>query len=417
MARKAKRPRQTFKAWRGCIAMPGSFHNYERKLQRGKTSLDKLGLSGKNKQAILDFTDFCFSEGLSVPRVEKYLWHLRCLAELFQMDFSDATRNDIERLVRTIEQMEYSDWSKRDFRITLKKFYRWLRNTDKDPPEVEWLRCVIRNNNHKLPEELLTEEDVSGLIDACYSSRDKAFISVLYESGCRIGEMASLRIKHVVPDTHGFRLIVSGKTGSRRLLVISSAVYLTQWLNEHPLKSDPHAPLWISNDYRNQPLGYSRIYAILETAAKRAGVKKKVNPHIFRHSRATHLAKFLTEAQMNAYFGWVQGSNMPSVYVHLSGRDVDQALLKTYGITPDKDETMGSRFKPRICQRCELQNAPTDRFCSRCGTALDEETASMLIKRELERKRVDGIMDRLINDREFRDLMDRKLRELGIIKP
>lgn len=36
---------------------------------------------------------------------------------------------------------------------------------------------------------------------------------------------------------------------------------------------------------------------------------------------------------MNVYFGWVQGSGMPSIYVHLSGRDIDDAILKANGVT------------------------------------------------------------------------------------
>ena len=48
------------------------------------------------------------------------------------------------------------------------------------------------------------------------------------------------------------------------------------------------------------------------------------------------MANYLTEAQMNVYFGWVQGSDMPSIYVHLSGRDVDYAILKANGVL-DRD--------------------------------------------------------------------------------
>jgi integrase/recombinase XerD len=44
------------------------------------------------------------------------------------------------------------------------------------------------------------------------------------------------------------------------------------------------------------------------------------------------MANYLTEAQMNVYFGWAQGSDTPGVYVHLSGRDVDDAILKANGI-------------------------------------------------------------------------------------
>jgi len=44
------------------------------------------------------------------------------------------------------------------------------------------------------------------------------------------------------------------------------------------------------------------------------------------------ISHYLTEAQIDAYFGWIQGSDMPSIYVHLSGRDVDDAVLKANGI-------------------------------------------------------------------------------------
>ncbi|MBD3210268.1 hypothetical protein GF318_02700 [Candidatus Micrarchaeota archaeon] len=44
------------------------------------------------------------------------------------------------------------------------------------------------------------------------------------------------------------------------------------------------------------------------------------------------MANKLTEARMKACFGWVQGSDMAGVYVHLSGRDVDKAILGTYGM-------------------------------------------------------------------------------------
>jgi len=393
--------------------MADTFHRYERKLERGRQLIQESDFSPANKRAILDFTDFCFSEGLSVARVEKYLGHVKCLALLVKKDFADATREDLETLVRLIQNSDYSEWTKHDLRVTLKKLYRWLKRTDEDPPETRWIRVGNPNSNKKLPKELLTEDDAAKLIDACLTHRDKALVAVLFETGCRIGEIASLRIKHVEPNRYGFRLIVSGKTGDRRVLVISSAAYLTDWLNDHPCKSDPEAYLWITSDFRAHQLSYARVCAMLRDAAKRAQVRKRVNPHTFRHSRATLLANSLTEAQMNEYFGWVQGSNMPSVYVHLSGRDVDNALLKTYGICPDMKESGQTGLKPRTCSRCGVQNAPTNRFCSRCGNILDEKTALEVKKESLDHKEADDVMDRLLQDREFRAVLDRKLDELS----
>ncbi len=78
--------------------------------------------------------------------------------------------------------------------------------------------------------------------------------------------------------------------------------------------------------------------------SRKAGINKKIHPHLFRHSRATYMANYLTEAQMNQYFGWVQGSGMPAVYVHLSGRDVDDAILKANGFTkPESSPTIVPR--------------------------------------------------------------------------
>lgn len=393
--------------------MGETFHNYERKLQREQAAVDRAALSRENKRAIHDFADYCFSEGLSVPRVEKYVRHLRYLAGLLDKDFSAVLRGDLEKVLRTVQQSKYSEWTKHDLRVTLKKFYRWLRRTDKDPPETAWIRVGNPNSRPRLPEELLTEKDVAKLIGACHTRRDKAFVATLYESGCRIGEIASLRIKHVVPHQYGFRLIVSGKKGDRRVLIVSSAPYLSDWLNEHPCRPEKEAYLWVTRDRRTRRLAYGRLSGILQAAADRAHVDKKVNPHTFRHSRATQLAASLTEAQMSEVLGWVQGSDMPSVYVHLSGRDVDNALLKTYGITPDAKEASETSLKPRPCPRCGLQNAPTNSFCSRCGSVLDESVAGEIIQRDLERSQADGIMDRLVQDPEFRAMLERKLAELG----
>lgn len=76
----------------------------------------------------------------------------------------------------------------------------------------------------------------------------------------------------------------------------------------------------------------------LQRIAKKAGISKQIHPHLFRHSRATYMANYLTEAQMNVYFGWAQGSDMPGVYVHLSGRDVDDAILKANGVIEKEEQ-------------------------------------------------------------------------------
>lgn len=112
----------------------------------------------------------------------------------------------------------------------------------------------------------------------------------------------------------------------------------------------------------------------MEKLFKRAGIKKRFNPHIFRHSRATFLANFLTKAQLKVYFGWVQGSDIAGTYVHLSGRDTDQKILEINGMA-EENKKKEQELKPKICPRCNSLNSYNSNYCSKCASILDTETA------------------------------------------
>jgi len=145
-----------------------------------------------------------------------------------------------------------------------------------------------------------------------------------------------------------------------------------------------------------------------------ANVKKAVNPHNFRHSRATYLANYLTEAQMCEYLGWTQGSDQPATYVHLSGRDTDDAILKIHEIKRDSKEKGKKELKLEKCPRCFHINLPTDRFCSLCGNALNEEARMHIIKKSLVRSKADEVLDKLIEDPEVRQMLEMKIEKLLI---
>ncbi|MEK6974529.1 MAG: hypothetical protein AABW41_04820 [Nanoarchaeota archaeon] len=98
---------------------------------------------------------------------------------------------------------------------------------------------------------------------------------------------------------------VNGKTGSRKIRIISSTQYLATWLENHPLKNDSNSPLWVNLGSRNfnKLMKYPAAVKILRTLFKKCDINKRHNPHLFRHSRATYLANHFTEFQMNQMFG------------------------------------------------------------------------------------------------------------------
>jgi len=319
-------------------------------------------------------------------------------------------------MVGVISELEKQDTAydtKLSEKQCIKRFYKRLRKTEDDyPPEVKWMKTKGNNNHKILPEHLLTEDEVKKLAEACQNQRDRALILVLYETGCRVGEILTLRVGDVQFDQHGAIMIVKGKTGPRRVRIIFSAKALTEWLNHHPAKRDLEAPLWTSFESANstKPLQYYAFRKMLSVMAKRVGIGKRVNPHSFRHARASNLANVLTEAQMKEYLGWVGDSRMASTYVHLSGRNIDNALLKLNGIKTE-DEVNSEEHKLRIktCLRCQESNSPTSSFCARCGCPLDMKTAMQLHEEE---SKTDNVMDNLLEDPEVKELLLSKLKSM-----
>jgi ribosomal protein L40E len=185
-------------------------------------------------------------------------------------------------------------------------------------------------------------------------------------------------------------------------------------MDYHPHKTDPEAYLWSRNINRGTKdkltMRYVNAMMLIRRLAEKAGIKKRVNPHAFRHSRATVLANKLTEAQMKEYFGWVQGSDMASVYVHLSGRDVDNAILGAYGLKNEENKEL-EKFRPVVCGRCSSTNSPGSKFCTKCGYALSVDV--VLNNEQPKEPAVKGdLMAFLMKDPEFKKLIMKRLMEV-----
>jgi integrase len=391
-------------------------HHYDNRLKRALANLetDRLALE-ESKKTILSYIQYRKAQGLSIPRQVRYIFTLKKLSILLKNKrFENATKNDFINVVSHIENENTSFETKRTEKECIKCFYRWLRSGGEEgyPLEVRWIKSSSTKNHTFLPENLLTEVEVRQMAESCSNPRDTALILLTYETGGRIGEILSLSLGAISFDRYGAILTVGGKTGGRRVRIIFSAGALAEWLNHHPISDDPNSPLWTSFDEigSKKRLEYGAFRKMLSSAARRCGIKKRVNPHSFRHARASNLANVLTEAQMKEYFGWAGDSRMAAVYVHISGRNVDNALFKLNGIKTAEDVNNEERpLKACQCERCHDVNSPTNRFCSKCGSPLEVRTA---LEVQREQERTDQIMNRLFEDPKFRDVVEQALKVL-----
>lgn len=354
-------------------------HNQARVLERENVLLKKAKIPEENKRLIEEFQRELIIQGIKTPRIVRYTKTLRTVCERWKnKPFREWTVEDVKDVLYSIETggyntkagyKRYSIQTINEFKKGLRKFFKWLNGKN-----WEGLEPLRGEKKDERKPDILTEDEILKLIEVTNHPRDKALIAVGYEAGLRIGELASLQIKHIMWNVNGAKVKVHGKTGERVIPIVMAAPYLRRWLDHHPLRDDPEAYVFIGIGSKNygRPMTYQAFAKVIKQAAKKVGIKKRIYPHILRHSRATVLANYLTEAQMNIFFGWVQGSNMPAVYVHLSGRDIDKAINRIYGIEAEETDEREEVAKPIKCPRCGHVNAPTDRYCGRCALILDE---------------------------------------------
>ena len=128
--------------------------------------------------------------------IARRLGDLRFILRVLPKDAKLATKKDIENVVMAINKGKTRNYngdptnkdlailSKRKLKEILRAFYRWLYNSDHYPEIVNWIK-VDRDVSNKLPEDLLSQEEVKKLIENCKNQRNKTIIALLWDTDAR----------------------------------------------------------------------------------------------------------------------------------------------------------------------------------------------------------------------------------------
>jgi site-specific recombinase XerD/ribosomal protein L40E len=386
--------------------------------KRLKQVLENLNdISAKNRKELKAFVKSCLANGTGTLKTVKYVQMLKAILKMLGRDFDKANKKDIEKIAAEIRTSDWSAWTKHDYLIAIKKFFKWLGKEN----EVGWLKTSMKKKDLKLPTQLLTVEEIKKLIQSARGTRNKALISVLYESALRPSEVMTLMIDNIkFKDNEGEIVLAQSKTEVRPIPLFFSVPILKRWLEEHKNKDNPDAPLWCEekSTMRKAKRGKSRFLKgtiqshtkrgyitpaaankMIKETALRAGIKKRIYLQLFRASRLTELTKKgVTEAVLKKLAGWSESSTSPQHYIRLAGVDVTNALKKAQGIPTEeeKKEKEKSPLEPKECLRCSELNEPTADFCMKCGTPLD---INRIIEGEDKRKRDHKILNRALERR------------------
>jgi integrase/recombinase XerD len=287
------------------------------------------------------------------------------------------------------------------FALSVKRFYSTMGR------EELAKKLKVPRRPTGLP-DILNQQQIKALIQEASGPdgnlRNRLIVELLWETGCRIGELTSLKVKDIQFDQYSAIIHLTGKTGERRVRAFACKPDLLEYLNNHPFKNNPNEYFFLSSlgpaghFHRLTDQGVRQFLWKLGTKV----LNKRIHPHTFRHSRATELSRVLTDRELKVFGGWKR-TNMLEIYSHLSGKDVDDKMLALHGFKVNQDD-VAETLAVKVCRQsdCKAENSPMAIYCQKCGHPLASDSTEDLLK---DPKFIAGLAE----NREFIDALKKAL--------
>ena len=241
------------------------------------------------------------------------------------------TLEHLKQFVHWINDQDYSAFSQARVISGTKAFFKFLLIEDiitTSPADLIEAPKLAR----KLP-DVLDIEEINRLIAAIDLSkpegtRNKAIIETLYSCGLRVSELVNLRLTNIFL-TDGF-IKVEGKGDKERLVPIGKTClkYINIYQNEvrNHLKIKPGHEDFIFLNRRGAQLTRVMIFTIIKGLAERAKINKKISPHTFRHSFATHLVERGADLRAVQDMLGHESITTTEIYTHLDRQYLKETL-------------------------------------------------------------------------------------------
>ena len=182
----------------------------------------------------------------------------------------------------------------------------------------------------KLP-NILSQEEVSCLINASSNLFERTLLLVLYGTGMRRSEVARLKIAHI--DSQRMVIhVVDGKGHKDRDLPLSPTLLENLRVYWRWLK--PRTYLFPSRMHRDgeQPISDKTVWLACTKAARNAGLRKSASPHLVRHAWATHLLEAGTDLRTIQILLGHEDLEVTAQYLHLSAQHLQKVVNPIEGL-------------------------------------------------------------------------------------
>lgn len=356
---------------------------------------------------------------------QNYLAVIHMFLKFVQKPIAEIIKDDMFAFLNNLKENDKKLSTRKLYNQKIASFFKWYSaNYIKDEQSHIDLKVDFPKptKEYELPEwssKLPTMTEIDQMLAVCDHSRDSAIFAVLVESGARINEILRMRYGDVKVNDNYIRITLRPRKTKRDIPIVWGAKYLMRWVDQHPTKN-PNDPLWprkFRYKYKEKKfanIDYRGAYEIIKRLKERASIEREINLKLFRHLRATLLAKDPRIAPQikKAFLGHSPHSNtFERVYTHFSQDDVVNEILASYGLKQQEEETIQHipELKGETCPRCNTPIAKNDKYCFKCWFVLDQEEA---LKKEEEREKQSEIIQKQATELEALKHFTTELSEL-----
>lgn len=219
-------------------------------------------------------------EGLSPLTLGNYKLNLNIFAEKVKKKTENITAADIRVYLGQFKDLKMTTIGTK--LSILKSFFSWLAGEEiiqRDPT----IKLKPPKTETLLPKALSVEE-LEMLREACETVRQRAFIEVMYATGCRLSEVYGINVRDINQQSMSCRVIGKGNKEREVYFSFKAMYHLNKYLKSR--NDDCHA-LMVTERKPYHRLSRRGIQREIGNIAKSAGLESKVSPHVMRHTFAT----------------------------------------------------------------------------------------------------------------------------------
>ncbi|MDA3943298.1 MAG: site-specific tyrosine recombinase XerD [Bacteroidetes bacterium] len=263
--------------------------------------------------------------------------------QVSQLSFEEIKTDLIEHFLVYLYELGMSSNSQSRILSGIRSFYRFMIDEsliDHNPAKM----VSLPDKGRKIP-EILTTDEIEQILDAIdlslpHGHRNKTLIEVLYACGLRVSELIDLRTFHVYKNDGFIR--IRGKGNKERLVPIGEStlkaisVYFEEVRSKQTISPENSKFLFVNRS--GNKISRHLIFKIVKQTAEKAGIKKNVSPHTFRHSFATHLleggADLVAVQQMLGH----SSITTTEIYTHIDREYLRETILSFHPRSKRKDQ-------------------------------------------------------------------------------